>query len=271
MYSRKSDRSGFTLIELLVVIAIIAILAAILFPVFAQARESARMTSCLSNTKQIGLAFHMYSQDFDEVFPINRAEDWNADVSHGNWKHLLQPYVKSYQIFRCPSNPASQVVDESGDPSYHFDNKLAPGLQVTFRGYFYYDPWWLGTRSEATYAYPASTLLVGENKDIYPDYGPWIAFLPAGSWAGSSYSNWGAHHRGSDRGSNIAFVDGHSKYQTWDTVCKGGASGDGTNEWAYNPTRPVTIGGDSGYDWLETDVAFCATYREAVAAGKVPQ
>src|ERR1043166_4890534 len=84
-------RKGFTLIELLVVIAIIAILAAILFPVFAQAREQARSTACLSNTKQIGLAVHMYAQDYDEAFPMGTypgPRNWevNPDVlGNGGW------------------------------------------------------------------------------------------------------------------------------------------------------------------------------------------
>src|SRR5215216_1764267 len=92
-------RRGFTLIELLVVIAIIAILAAILFPVFAQAREKARAASCLSNCKQIGTALYMYAQDYDEVLPT-----WNYALAGGfatwdlpqyYWDALLLPYVKS--------------------------------------------------------------------------------------------------------------------------------------------------------------------------------
>lgn len=90
-------KKGFTLIELLVVIAIIAILAAILFPVFAQAREKARSTSCLSNLKQIGTGWFMYVQDYDETIP----EGWSA-IS-GGFHNLVQPYMKNYQIVECPS------------------------------------------------------------------------------------------------------------------------------------------------------------------------
>jgi prepilin-type N-terminal cleavage/methylation domain-containing protein/prepilin-type processing-associated H-X9-DG protein len=96
--------AGFTLIELLVVIAIIAILAAILFPVFAQAREKARAISCLSNTKQVSLAILMYIQDADETFPIGVQNDWNQ-----SWPTKVQPYIKSIDAFRCPDDTPWQV------------------------------------------------------------------------------------------------------------------------------------------------------------------
>src|SRR3954463_1047585 len=91
---RRNDQTGFTLIELLVVIAIIAVLAAILFPVFAQARDKARQSSCLSNTRQIGTAFMMYAEDYDGGFP----SWWDH-----RWHIPLKPYVKSTKVFVCPS------------------------------------------------------------------------------------------------------------------------------------------------------------------------
>ena len=109
--SRPFAPKGFTLIELLVVIAIIAVLASILFPVFARARENARRGSCASNMKQIGLGIAQYSQDYDERMI--------AGQSGGVlWKELLQPYVKSKQVFACPSNPNRTLMATDYPVSY---------------------------------------------------------------------------------------------------------------------------------------------------------
>jgi prepilin-type N-terminal cleavage/methylation domain-containing protein/prepilin-type processing-associated H-X9-DG protein len=105
-----NKKSGFTLIELLVVIAIIAILAAILMPVFAQAREKARATSCLSNAKQIGLAIYQYVQDYDERFPATRftrpgpPRVCDSGTRFQQWNYTIQPYIKNEQVFKCPSD-----------------------------------------------------------------------------------------------------------------------------------------------------------------------
>ncbi len=102
-------KRGFTLIELLVVIAIIAILAAILFPVFARAREKARAASCLSNLKQQGLAVMMYAQDYDEVLGLALTTDGVASYT---WWHIHEPYMKNRQIFTCPSDRNSQTMGD---------------------------------------------------------------------------------------------------------------------------------------------------------------
>ena len=113
-------RSGFTLIELLVVIAIIAILAAILFPVFAQAREKARAISCTSNMKQLALGILMYAQDNDETFPTGSdANDSAPNTLYGfvigaTWPVKVGPYVKSTDVFHCPDDPSQQPPDPFG-------------------------------------------------------------------------------------------------------------------------------------------------------------
>jgi prepilin-type N-terminal cleavage/methylation domain-containing protein/prepilin-type processing-associated H-X9-DG protein len=124
-------KHAFTLIELLVVIAIIAILAAILFPVFAQAREKARQTQCLSNTKQIGTSMMMYAQDYDEILVPYRNRVPNPFSGQPNvgvrtaattfYNQLLNPYIKNDQLWRCPSNPRSWVnIDPApvGNPQF---------------------------------------------------------------------------------------------------------------------------------------------------------
>ena len=101
-------RRGFTLIELLVVIAIIAILAAILFPVFARAREKARAISCLSNLKQIGLGIEMYTQDYDEQLVPCNSWEWGINPRTATgvcWHQLIYPYIKNWQVYVCPSKP----------------------------------------------------------------------------------------------------------------------------------------------------------------------
>jgi prepilin-type N-terminal cleavage/methylation domain-containing protein/prepilin-type processing-associated H-X9-DG protein len=107
MLRRSTRRKAFTLIELLVVIAIIAILAAILFPVFARARENARRASCQSNVKQIMLGVFQYTQDYDEKFVLAHNEDATLaqlPAAQRSWYNNLQPYLKSTQIYRCPSD-----------------------------------------------------------------------------------------------------------------------------------------------------------------------
>src|SRR5437879_89437 len=140
-----SSRRAFTLIELLVVIAIIAILAAILFPVFAQAREQARKTSCLSNCKQIGLGMQMYAQDYDEMLP-----GWPDPQRHplfGTWTWsivvpLINNYTKNTTIWSCPSGPKTasfmkgpagqKVLINYGYNEYIYNNKHA--VQPSYAG-----------------------------------------------------------------------------------------------------------------------------------------
>jgi len=136
---------AFTLIELLVVIAIIAILAAILFPVFARARESARRASCMSNLKQIALGIMQYTQDYDDTLP-RRGKATEVGASIG-WADSLQPYLKSTQVFQCPS----EVNPPNADPS-----------QAGYTDYWYNGE--LNTKSLAILAFPSQTVMNGDGQ-----------------------------------------------------------------------------------------------------------
>ena len=121
----KNFLKGFTLIELLVVIAIIAILAAILFPVFAQAREKARQTTCLSNMKQIGLALMMYTDDYDETYPNANGGGSGispSDPSMRAYTCLLEPYVKNTALFVCPSAKGAAALKKIKYATSYFAN-----------------------------------------------------------------------------------------------------------------------------------------------------
>lgn len=118
-------RSGFTLIELLVIIAIISLLAAILFPVFGRARENARRISCLSNLKQIGIGMLQYLQDYDEVYPMH----FNGPE---RWPQMMHPYVKSMQVYQCPSRPGFTYTG-----NYATAGQIAYGMNYWLNSYYY--------------------------------------------------------------------------------------------------------------------------------------
>ena len=126
-------RKGFTLIELLVVIAIIAILAAILFPVFQKVRENARRSQCLSNEKQLALAILMYNQDADESYPMGNSlfdtsGGWTGSAA-GNWAVSILPYIKSNGVFACPDDALGNTVDPTASWEGLRISYVANGLQ----------------------------------------------------------------------------------------------------------------------------------------------
>ena len=217
---------GFTLIELLVVIAIIAILAAILFPVFAQARESARMTSCLNNMKQIGLGLMMYAQDSDETYPtIYAGYDQTGkyiDQHQGwMWKNAIGPYVKSKGIFACPSNPASDPDGPSNDQKNDRNNAFGHVMEkdglmpqsyaMNAGATSWHDAMETGNPAKplalAAINRPANLVAIGEDTWREGDFGPdW--FLEG---TGQCNNHALYTHRGFPGPANYAYWDGHVK------------------------------------------------------------
>jgi len=174
---------AFTLIELLVVIAIIAILAAILFPVFAQARESARTSSCLSNTKQISLAILQYLQDYDEKFPIavysmttngvpgagQPDKPWGPwQQAHIGWDKLVQPYAKNVAIFHCPSAADGPSSNNTGVDDGATTGAVQFFINKDLSGDEFPGPleWNSGFKpqKQASLSFPAVTVMIGENE-----------------------------------------------------------------------------------------------------------
>lgn len=188
-------RKGFTLIELLVVIAIIAILAAILFPVFARAREKARQASCLSNVKQISLAILMYVQDYDEKWG---GAWYTADITRQDllWNNVVGPYVKNDQIWQCPSESAQYVEDSHYNPGIRLYTNYVMNCEVQ-KGYGSSGRNWGASSMLAQVAYPAELIMLGDfpGGRRYPYIRPCIA---------PSYRH--------NEGCNLGYVDGHAKW-----------------------------------------------------------
>lgn len=206
---------GFTLIELLVVIAIIAILAAILFPVFSRAREQARASACLTNMKQIGLALMMYVQDWDGNLPHNRFGTGGPCCSDASrwfytWREVLHPYIKNWHVWRCPSAPYIGPSEELGGPEGCRNPTLPalqppPGTQLDYR-----------YNSRFCFDFDHSRGLSGANLDWMQDPARSIVVqeLPSycadgGTWCNYVFRKESALH---NDGKNYIFGDGHAKW-----------------------------------------------------------
>lgn len=224
---------GFTLIELLVVIAIIAILVAILFPVFAQAREKARQTSCLSNTKQIGLGFVQYVQDYDEITPYVCRTSTGASCGGSGqfWGTTpgwaLAPYIKSTQVWRCPSDTINtDPIPDANNPARFLGgySNVSYAYNQYYFGYCHAGMTACATLYGPVLSDPIAISQIDSPANVGAFFGSWGQYdadIIAYEWW-----NWNKIEgfvkdnqffmtdgpRGHNGGGNIAFADGHAKW-----------------------------------------------------------
>jgi len=207
-------RYAFTLIELLVVMAVIAILAAILFPVFAASREKARAVGCLSNERQLALSIRLYAQDYDEFLPIGDSAD--SPAPRHTWRALVLPYVKNLHVYRCPSNSWADSMRQVYQSLYPGD--VALGIQISYAG----NVWWAQNliwqfvghgngvslaEVDAAPGGPATKILLAESRIPWPDLAGWSNVLQV--WEGDTSGHGQFMHH--QKFINFAYFDGHSK------------------------------------------------------------
>ena len=265
-------RKGFTLIELLVVIAIIAILAAILFPVFAKVREKARQTSCASNLKQLGLGLIQYNQDYDESMPTTNT------IWGGGWAGQVFPYVKSKGVYGCPDDSSDPGGTQYSKVSYALNvNVLSPYVDGSSNGYQgnYFTR--AGSTALSAQASPANTVLlfeiqkqlyldpsnpreqqsaigdgaVGSNPNGSPSGGcgkgldsAWCnAVYATGQIDGYNIPNWSGKLGVHTEGANYAALDGHVKWLR-PTAVSGGLTAP-TSDTAASRTNTTAAGTNS--------------------------
>lgn len=213
----RSRGRAFTLIELLVVIAIIAVLAAILFPVFAKAREKARQTSCLANIKQLGLAVQQYTTDYDGVFPISYQDAAGGPGTAAQipltWPNRIMAYIKSNQLYACPADLRKPNVDFPGCrpilQSYAWNRFM--GIDIPAWGYY-------NELHEAQIAAPAQLVAFGDDSSdwLAAGYGGRFNTLDSPDWFEAFHVEIFAGRH--NQGDNIQLADGHAKWYATSTM-----------------------------------------------------
>jgi len=237
----KKLRSAFTLIELLVVIAIIAILAAILFPVFAQAKAAAKTTASISNLKQLGLGMLLYAGDYDDTrvprvnqdIIRNSTGGFVAVVNEYNWKQLIQPYTKSQGVYQDTVNPAARFLDDHSDPAartfFNWTPATVPSNLLFNRGYAWANSWngQFDKGGPMTgFKDPAKTFAIVETKEYFSDMGPYLNWVqdvdsetnPAYRPSTGLQWNW-TSGKWSDKAIVAAFQDSHAKRTAFSAIC----------------------------------------------------
>lgn len=285
---KRNSRSAFTLIELLVVIAIIAILAAILFPVFAQAREKARAISCLSNAKQVSLGVIMYKEDYDELYPLGAAYGppsaggpgwmWNYWTAvPANWRNLpptsfrmlayptywansIQPYIKNYQLYACPSGQDHEIVSTAGalaQPahcSYTYN-----GLLSSYSDAGIANPSMLPLNWEGLGKVQADGFMLTVPALVCPDPNSPCTYVPESSngcgsgnggtsaWFGVINTAW--VHTG---GMNFTMSDGHAKWRrVGASISNPPSSNNAPTDWRTDPYTGYDSNGLPVYAWTD--------------------
>ncbi len=238
LLKKRTVSQAFTLIELLVVIAIIAILAAILFPVFSKVRENARRATCESNMKQIGLGCIQYTQDYDET-GVPRAIDNNDGHPGKPWQQLIQPYIKSQNVFQCPSDPRNMVPQYSDDGSVagyaSYAANTFGGIESVHLNQSPSQP----PLALAAISSPAQTIDVVESTAEYTDFD--LEYYGQSPYTIFSYyvtdptQNYGCLFCGHTGFSNFLFDDGHVKaYKPLATLDTTDGGSNSTNLWRYD-------------------------------------